>query len=145
MEWNTYIEKSGEQMGYAVLEIPGEGFLIGGYGGEVVKIDQNGNIIWQKFFEIDEVRNFIDLQNGDFLIGGFNWLAGNKSNFWIGQINNTGELDWEKTYDLNGGICYDIKLSHDGGFIFLGSTLKDMAYSNIVILKTDIEGNKIEK
>ncbi|MHA2337400.1 MAG: hypothetical protein ACXACX_08850, partial [Candidatus Hodarchaeales archaeon] len=41
MEWNTPIEKSGEQMGYTVLEIPGEGFLIGGYGGEIVKIDQN--------------------------------------------------------------------------------------------------------
>jgi hypothetical protein len=145
MEWNTPIEKSGEQMGYTVLEIPGEGFLIGGYGGEIVKIDQNGDIIWQKFFEITDVRNFIDLQNGNFLIGGFNWLAGDKSHFWIGRINNTGELDWEKTYELNGGICYDIKRSQDGGFIFLGSNYKDMTYSNTVILKTDLEGDKTGK
>ena len=72
--------------------------VYGNYGESdiwVVKLDQNGNIDWQKCFGgsgRDEDGSFIELSNGGFLLAGQTWsddnmVSGNhsvlSSDFWI--------------------------------------------------------------
>jgi hypothetical protein len=97
----------------------------------VLRLDANGNIIWQKCFggTLNESGNYIiQTSDGGFAITGnttsFNGnVAYNygSDDFWLLKINSMGSLMWQKSL---GGANYDVSNSlvatADGGFVLAG-------------------------
>ncbi|MBK7443825.1 MAG: putative metal-binding motif-containing protein [Bacteroidetes bacterium] len=84
----------------------------------IVKIDNTGNIIWQKSYgstEDDYAYGVVELFNGDITVGGVTqWGDGDVIGFhggigvedgWVIDLDSNGALKWSKAY---GGTDYDV-------------------------------------
>ena len=87
---------------------------IGGMDFWILKIDQNGTLIWEKTYggdEEDQVQKILEASNGDILVAGGtrSGPSGNKtSNFnglidyWLVRLDPSGNLLWEKSFGGSG-------------------------------------------
>ncbi|MBL7826307.1 MAG: hypothetical protein JNJ57_06725, partial [Saprospiraceae bacterium] len=106
--------------------------------GWVIKIDQLGNIEWQKAIGgsgWDEIWCVNQTTDGGYIVGGRTTsidgdLAGLSPkgylDFWILKLSSTGQIEWQKRL----GGSYEetvraIKQTYDGGFIAVGYTLSN--------------------
>ncbi len=100
----------------------------------LVKIDLDGNVIWNKKYgesmPANLISNIICLENGDFVACGysppptytyFNWTG------WIFRFNSNGDSLWYRNYyyypedpDFAVNYLYDISKSTDDGFVAVG-------------------------
>ena len=172
------------------IALPDSGFLIGGFSnsnisGEksqpnfnpvnrtkdywIVRVDKNGNKMWDKTFggfHDDNLNSLLFLPDGNFLLGGFTKSdsTGDMSHhtfntsptlvtgdYWIIKVDLNGNKIWDRNY---GGSKSDelisLGLSSDHGFILAGKsnssisgTKTQPAYNNgydFWIVKTDSNG-----
>ena len=137
----------------------------GGYDYWVLKLDANGNKVWDATFGGTSNDNFIDIietSNGDFIMGGWsNSGAGGDrtdpsyggSDYWIVKINASGNILWDKAYGSTGGdYFYAVSEDSNGNFILGGSSSGNISGhktentrggTDYWILKIDAAGNKI--
>lgn len=100
----------------------------------VLKLDNSGNIIWQKTYggsNHDRALDIITLPDGNFIISGFTSsvnfdVTNNHGNFdfWILKINSDGAIIWQKTF---GGTQEEtnnnkLLLLDDGSLLIAGRT-----------------------
>jgi hypothetical protein len=104
----------------------------------VVKIDQTGNVQWQRCLggtENDEGAFVQQTADGGYIVTGSarsndGDVSGNHSfyydDFWAVKLNSLGNIEWQKCY---GGTNSDesecIRQTTDGGFIMAGYTLSN--------------------
>jgi hypothetical protein len=162
IQWQTVIGGSGGDFLNSISQTTDGGYILGGYSNSsasgsktenqigcmdfwVIKLAENGVVIWQKTFggsSADAISKVIQTQDGGYLVGG-----SSKSNsyglktensyggwdYYILKLDNHGEILWQKTI---GGEAddklSDLSQTHDGGYILGG-------YSNSTIsgLKTE--------
>lgn len=106
---------------------------LGSYDYWIVKVDTNGNLVWEKSFggsEIDEAYSITKTSNNQFLIVG-NARSSDKnvtinngsSDIWVITIDEAGNLIWEKSF---GGSSFEdakkVIASTSGGFYIVGSS-----------------------
>ncbi|MFW6232620.1 MAG: choice-of-anchor D domain-containing protein, partial [Bacteroidota bacterium] len=108
----------------------------------LIRIDNSGNIIWEKTYggsSSDGIKSIDLLPNGGVLVaGGTKSNDGDISNFkgvvdyWIFEVDNNGDLIWEKTLGGSGDDrAYYANKLNDGNFIAAGySTSHDGDVSN---------------
>lgn len=106
--------------------------------GWVVKIDSDGQILWEKTFGLADNR-FSDVevsQDGSIFISG---VAGPCCSGWILKLSSSGVLIWEKEFPHSSfSTSFEgLTLTQDGGFIAVGR-LNIGQY----VLKGDSEGNR---
>ncbi len=107
-----------------------DGDVGGNYGladGWILKIDQNGEIEWEKNYGsigYDYITNIQETADGSFIVVGA--IADIEvdiyiQDIWIFKINELGEIEWEKQYggSENEGVN-SIQLTVDGGYIIAG-------------------------
>ena len=138
-QWDkTYGGSETDNLTCAIL-LPDSGYLIGGYSSSgisgdktednaspliptddywVIRVDKNGNKIWDKTFggdKKDRLNSLLVLSDGSYLLGGYSISdhTGNMSNysygdndFWIIKIDTLGNKIW----DINYGGIYDDRL-----------------------------------
>jgi len=142
-------------------------------GGEdfwILKIDAQGNKLWDKTFGSDNYDWFGDMfptRDGGFLLGGTS--TGNRSadksedskgehDYWIFKIDAQGNKLWDKTFGGSGSDrLTDLINTPDGGFLLGGYSLSNKSgdksenncdtltatNSDFWIVKTDSAGNKL--
>jgi hypothetical protein len=107
-----------------------------GNGGDgwVVKLDNNGNIDWQKCYGGDSIDYFNCIQqtsDSGYIISGMSKsINGDVTNnhgggdCWIVKLNNSGSIEWQKCYGgyNNYEESSSIQQTFEGGFIFTGYT-----------------------
>ena len=140
-----------------------------GFGGQdywVVKIDANGNKLWEQTFGGTSVDNFSVLRrtsDGGFLLGGSSasGAGGNKTSagfgdqdYWVVKIDANGNMLWDKSF---GGAAYDylagIQPTSDGGYILAGGSQSGASGNkasagygdgnDIWLIKIDANGTKV--
>jgi len=132
---------------------------IGSYDFWIIKISENGNLIWEKSFggsEIDEARGIAASSDGNYIIVGdtrSNDFDVSKNNgaadLWVIKMSTEGNLLWEKSF---GGSSFDvgrsIKNTPDNGFIISGSSRsadgdisQNQGQNDAWVLKIDANGN----
>lgn len=78
----------------------------------LMKLDQNGNIIWQESYGglyNDVASDMIELDNGNIMIGGSTFsnnidvsFNNGNSDGWIFEVDQAGDIVWENTYGADG-------------------------------------------
>ncbi|MFI5134297.1 MAG: T9SS type A sorting domain-containing protein [Chitinophagales bacterium] len=108
----------------------------GGYDVWIVKLDAEGNLVWEKSFggSNDDGATSLQLDNdGGFIVSGFSDsndgdVSGNHDldDYWIVKIDTAGNLTWQKS--LGGSYndeAHSIQQTNDGGFIVAGNSYSD--------------------
>ena len=138
------------------------GFAIAGYtsskgagadDGWVVKLDNQGEIEWEKTFGShgeERINAIISTPDSGYVLTGYNKSVGKRNGkAWILKLDQHGTLEWEKTYggDSGGGIPTEVGnaiLSMDGYYYVAAHTRNFGAGDeDMWVLKLDSEGNKI--
>jgi hypothetical protein len=129
MEWRRYFGGSNNDRSYAVLQTDDGGFLMtghsesddfditnprGSYDFWVVRLNENGELLWEKNLGGSSVEFAYDLTTSNtssyFIVGDTRSANGDISNplgnadAWLVNLNDQGNIIWEKTY---GGSNFD--------------------------------------
>ena len=139
-----------------------------GFGGDdywLVKIDANGNKLWEKVFGGVGTDGLSDIQpasDGGYLLGGpsNSGISGNKTSagfggddYWLVKIDTDGNKLWERTF---GGGSIDslrtIEPANGGGYLLGGSSWSGVSGNKASggfggpdywLVKIDVNGNKL--
>jgi hypothetical protein len=112
------------------------------YNGLAVKLDQAGNIIWQKVLNLsngnDNINDIQETPQGDLILSG---SVKTTPDVALIKLSSTGNLIWCKTFGNN--AQYDdgtaLTVTDDGGYLVTGRYIS-MGTFNAFLLKTDSSG-----
>ena len=150
------------EVGEAVIEVKGGGFVIAGHSNSpgissgntdmyLIKIDIEGNLLWQRAFGNPEFPNhewaydLFQLPNEEFMVVGARNRYGEESNnILIINIDAQGTFVWEKEFKTKGDeVAFSISQSSNSEFFIcamVNSTVESNKYQPRVI-KIDVQGN----
>jgi hypothetical protein len=115
----------------------------------VLKLDANGNVVWQKMYggagndyspSIQETSD-----NGFILAGGTASFGAGAGDFWVLKLDSNGNAVWQKTYGgSSDDQAWSMQVTSDNGFIVAGLTWSNGAdYRDYWVLKLDANGNVV--
>jgi hypothetical protein len=117
----------------------------------VLKLDSNGQIVWQKTYGgagMDEGRDIEQTKDGGYIVSGTTSSFGEGlRDIWVLRLSPNGNIIWDKTYGGKGEESeyfrhIPIEATSDGGYIVAGSTRSFGAgEDDFWILKLDADGN----
>lgn len=153
-----------QQYNNAIYQLSDSGFVsVGGrggivgcaniiYGGDVVRLDKNGNPLWAKTTTTGaDPYAVIQSNDGNIVVAGYETGigAGNEDGF-IMKLDLNGDTLWSKNYGGTGNEWfYQIVQSNDGGYLAAGYTDScagcavtfGQGGEDIYLVKTDASGN----
>jgi hypothetical protein len=112
----------------------------------LIKTDANGNLQWSKTYGEagDDVAYSVQrTADGGYILAGYtsSFGAGDNDVFLV-KTDAFGNIQWAKTY---GGTSWDwassVQQTSDGGYIVAGGTTSFGAGGDILLIKTDANGN----
>jgi uncharacterized repeat protein (TIGR01451 family) len=173
IQWQKSLGGTNVDLGQVVIQTSDEGYLIGGrtnsINGDVtigfgltdcwiIKLDSNGNLVWQKSFGGSGGEQIYDLQeisSGGYVVAAYSTssdgdLSSNYGgwDYWVFMIDDTGNLIWERNYGGSGNEQAKSISETIDGYVVVGHTESndgDINSSNgsadIWALKIDYLGN----
>ncbi len=155
--WEKTFGGSGWDMGIFVEKTLDQCYLIGGetrsFGSEgdiyILKIDENGNVLWEKNFggdEYDYSEDIVRTLDGNFVIVGNTFYGGEtvEEDVYILKIDDSGDLIWEKRIERKGcDQAFSVQEAPDGGYIICGGTKSFSEDFNIYVLKLNKDGELV--
>lgn len=176
IQWRKYFGGTNNDRSHAVVQSYDGGFVLSGftesddfdikasrgsYDFWVVKIDAQGEMLWERSFGGSGIEIAYDMakttDNGYVVVG--NTFSSDKdvaknlgeSDVWMIKIDDNGNLVWERNF---GGIAFDaaqsVALSADGGFIVSGNSKSqgidvsaNLGENDIWLIKTDAQGKMV--
>jgi hypothetical protein len=157
--WNFTIGGSSSDYGESIIQTSDCNIVVAGstnnYGAGnydfwLIKIDENGNQLWNKTFggdQSDRAYKVIEANNSDIIVAGYTYSFGEgNSDFWLLRLDNEGNQLWNKTF---GGVdndeSYSVIESNNLDLVLVGSTVSYSNNSNSEgwVLRLDNEGNQL--
>ena len=155
-EWSqTHGISYNENVGRSIQQTSDGGFIIAGYtgytyhiDGYIIKTDGNGNISWTSevgnFDYYDNLQSASQTTDGGYIAAGWTGSYGaGSSDVWLLKMDSEGEEEWNHTFGgtgLDGGN--HVQQTMDGGFIITGMIELSGGNSDLILLKTDANGNE---
>ncbi len=147
--------------GYSESNISGEKTenSRGGYDYWILKLDNSGNIQWQRTLggsEDDYLRKIIQTSDNGFLLLGYSSsdISGDKTenslggtDYWILKLDEAGNIMWQNTIgSTENDTVSDVEQAADGSFLIGGTASSEISgdktvVGDIWILKLDANGN----
>jgi len=116
------------------------------YYASVIKLDANGNKIWDKTFYIsnhNSANSIVQTNDNGYAITGRTYINGS-NDIWLIKLDATGNKTWDKTFDGNAGddIGNSLVQTYDGGYAITGSTsYNNSSYTDVWVIKLNSYGN----
>lgn len=149
--------------GTAIYQTPSGDDLHGLSNGILIKIDKDGNQLWEKIFGgegNDDLHEIIEAVDGGYILAGSSKSeagTGNKTSplhstgdYWIIKIDDQGNKIWERSYGEGSvNVLQKIILTQDGNYMLAGSSRDndqintDKFNDDFWLVKIDRLGNKI--
>lgn len=168
IEWQKSLGGSGEERAESIQQTSDGGYIVAGSSKSndgdvsgnhgnfdywVVKLNNLGNIQWQKSLcgsESDRATSVQQTSDGGFIVTGYTYsnngdVSNNHgaSDIWVVKLDNSGNLQWEKSYGtgLNDSGT-SVKETSDGGYIVTGTSwINSNLSDDYKVLKLDSSGN----
>jgi hypothetical protein len=132
----------------SIVQASDGGYALAGAGGLwLMKIDNVGNILWTKEYDMvgnNEISSIVHTADGGYVLGGYQQLP--NSDAWYAKTDAYGNLQWSRTWgspDAQESITSLISTS-DGGFAFL-AWIAQGAWTSfedyVALVKIDLFGN----
>jgi len=148
--WDKTLAGGGSE---AVVATPDGGFLLGGETFYVLKLDANGNKVWNRDFGSGQLHALSVSPNGGYLLGGTSSSGGN-SDFRVVKISETGDKEWDKTFEsTNPDMLSALAATDNGGYLLGGWTSGEnvsgkgsetgRGSDDYYVIRIDGSGNKI--
>jgi len=156
MIWDKTYGGNGIDRAYSLIQTTDGGYAVGGWTESkgagssdawVIKIDNQGNIVWDKTYggNGEEVANsLIQTTDGGYAVAGYTSSKGvGKRDTWLIKLDSQGKIIWDKTYGgKDRDEAYSIVQTTDGGYAIAGETYsRASGQGNIWVMKLDHEGN----
>jgi len=166
IEWEKSFGGSGEEDITHIQQTTDNGYIlagatttqndgdVSGYHGIkdywVVKLDETGNLEWQKclggsgYESAHSIQQTID---GGYIVAGFTESndgdvsgSGGYYDAWIVKLNDSGLITWQKCVGGGGDEgAYEIQQTTDGGFIFTGWQVLSVFDAAVWVVKLEAE------
>jgi hypothetical protein len=180
--WDKTIGGDRDDYLASIRQTPDGGYIIGGWsvsnisgektensrgGGDfwIVKLDGNGNKLWDKTLggSSDDELTSLELTNdGGYIMGGWSRsdASGEKTengrgswDYWVVKLDSSGNKLWDKTFGGNDGDeLNSIQQTSDGGYILGGTSISNISgektensrgNNDYWVVKLDSSGNRI--
>lgn len=174
IQWQKSLGGSSSDVAYSVEQTKDGGYIVTGYAESndglvinnhgytdfwVTRLDENGNLIWQKALGgsyHDNGHSILQTSDGGFIVAGGvssadGDVVGKHDSFdgWVVRLDAKGAVLWSKCYGGNGIDDIDaISQAPDGGYIMTGYSLStdgDFSFNHgggdLWVIKTDGAGN----
>ncbi len=135
-----------EDNGYIVV-VRTHSFGAGDSDACLLKLDENGNVLWQKTYggiDFDVFNSSQQTSDGGYIVAGHtvSFGAGNED-VWVLKLDENGSVLWQKTYGgPNEDRAYEVRMTSDGGYIVTGYTVSFGAGNeDIWVLKLGEDGS----
>uniref|UniRef100_A0A7V0Z5N3 PKD domain-containing protein n=1 Tax=candidate division WOR-3 bacterium TaxID=2052148 RepID=A0A7V0Z5N3_UNCW3 len=151
--WEKTYGGSGDDAGYSVKCTSDGGYIIAGttksFGDEdgdiyLLKIDNSGNLLWQKVYGDSSVEYGYDLaitENGYVITGMTGSSGAGLGDVWLLKTDFNGDTIWTKTIGNAELDCGNsIQVTKDNGYIITGYTFAS-GNGDVYLIKTDANGN----
>lgn len=148
LQWQKSLGGSDFEMAYSVQQTTDGGYIIAGSSNSndgdvsgnhgsndfwIVKLDNTGNLQWQKCFggsEIDIPFSIAQSADGGYIVAGLSGsndgdVSGNHGgyDYWIIELDSYGNLEWQECYGGSGeDQAYCLQQTADGGNIVAGTS-----------------------
>ena len=148
MQWQKCLGGSGNDGAYSLLQSGDGGFVLAGYSNSidgdltdshgnydawVVKLDDEGNLQWQKCIgggSIDVAAAIAQTHGGNFAVAGYSYskdgdMVANHGNWdcFVTLFDANGAVKWTRCYGGSGGDkAFSVIATSDGGIAFSGET-----------------------
>jgi hypothetical protein len=158
LEWDRTFNRSNMDIGISLKQTSDNGYILLGRTDEneseinfqnawFIKIDNDGNILWNITLNKDNNSNLIInsiqiTKNNNYIItGSIENIYGDKCQIYLAKIEKSGIVQWEKIYKGYDATGYCVQPTIDKGYIIVGTTYsKAWDNYNIILLKTDRNG-----
>ncbi len=173
IEWRKFFGGTNNDRSYGLVKSHDGGFIMtgfsesddtdisntkGSYDFWLVKVNGDGEFIWERSFGGTGIDVSYDIENTDdgaYVVVGHSFSTDKdvsenhgESDVWLIKVDEEGELIWERTY---GGSAFDsansVKLASDGGFLIAGNSRSsdqdlntNMGENDMWMIKTDANG-----
>lgn len=157
-QWADNFGRNGNEYGMSIKETFDGDFIIVGSTDKhlqgdtdlwVLKIDENGTKIWDRIYggTGNDWGGSITLRSdGGYIITGDTTSFGQGGfDVWLLNIDEDGNKLWDVTFgdEFHHETGYCVQQTQDDGFVITGSsTIIETSYSDLLIIKTDTNGNK---
>jgi uncharacterized protein YuzE/arginine repressor len=112
----------------------------------LIKTDANGNVIWAKTYggAGDDVASSVQqTSDGGYIVAGYTRSFGAFGAFLV-KTDANGNIIWAKAYGgTSSDGSYSVQQTSDGGYIVAGWTSSFEDVDDIILIKTDANGNII--
>lgn len=124
------------------------GFMINYNAAYLVKVTSNGNLIWKKEYDLsiggfDCLYDLVELPDSNYLVTGVTTnTVTNDYDVFLAKIDTGGNIIWLKKYmHSDDDVINAMRLTPDGNVILLGYSFSSGTYSDVLLIKTDLNGN----
>jgi hypothetical protein len=125
-------------------------FSVGNLGFLLIKLDENGNLVWQKTYGGPGDDDFFSMgkkmqltpRGGYIITGTTDSFGAGGSDIWILEVDATGNILWQKTYGAQGEDTSSSIIVVQDGYIITGTSNSfGFGDSDMVALKISFDGD----
>jgi predicted secreted protein len=156
LTWDRTYGGSGYDQANSIIQTADGGYAVAGVteskgaGGEdfwVIKLDKQGNIVWDRTYggsEDDFLWSILQTNDGGYAVAGWtNSKGAGGEDFWVIKLDKQGNIVWDRTYGgSEDDFLWSILQTNDGGYAVAGNTAsKGAGGEDFWVIKLDKQGN----
>ena len=152
--WNRTYGGASDDRGYSIVKAE-NGYFLGGLtfsfgngNGDayLIRVDENGNELWEKTYggaEEDGIYDLLKIENGCMIIGKTKSFGHGGYDAWLIKVDENGNEIWNKTYGgALGDYIYSIE-DMESGYVMAGTKMSTHMDYDAYLIRVDGNGNEL--